>query len=59
MLEYSAGQQVYIEFKENLRKKTNYTLILRYHTRLNQDMEGFYLSSYTTKDGKKKWVTNS
>jgi Peptidase family M1. len=54
MLEYSAGQQVYIEFKENLRKKTNYTLILRYYTRLNQDMEGFYLSSYTTRDGKKK-----
>ncbi|KAI5740215.1 hypothetical protein M8J76_001759 [Diaphorina citri] len=59
MLEYSAGQQVYIEFKENLRKKTNYTLILRYYTRLNQDMEGFYLSSYTTRDGKKKYLATT
>jgi len=55
-LEYPAGQQVYIETKEKLRKKVNYTLNIRFNSRLGRDLEGFYLSSYVNKQGETKWV---
>lgn len=53
-LEYSTGQQLYLELKEKFRKRVNYTLIMRYATRLSRELEGFYLSSYTNKDGERR-----
>lgn len=50
ILEYPPRQQLYIEMKEKLRKR-NYTLVMRFTTRLSREMEGFYISSYKTKDG--------
>lgn len=54
MLEYSAGQQIYLEFDETLSADRNYTLIIKYTTRLSRELEGFYLSSYTTSKGERR-----
>lgn len=54
MLEYSAGQQIYLEFDETLSAEHNYTLIIKYTTRLSRELEGFYLSSYTTSQGERR-----
>lgn len=54
MLEYPPAQQIFIEMKDKLKRKTNYTLMLRFKSRLSRELEGFYLSSYTTQDGEKK-----
>lgn len=54
MLEYSAGQQILLEFEETLSAKQNYTLIIKYTTRLSRELEGFYLSSYTTSKGDRR-----
>lgn len=54
MLEYSAGQQILLEFDEKLTAEHNYTLILKYTTRLSRELEGFYLSSYTTSKGERR-----
>lgn len=54
MLEYSAGQQIFMEFEETLSAEYNYTLILKYTTRLSRELEGFYLSSYTTSKGERR-----
>lgn len=54
MLEYSAGQQILLEFEENLSAEHNYTLIIKYTTRLSRELEGFYLSSYTTSKGERR-----
>lgn len=55
MLEYVRGQQLYIEIKEKFKKKHNYTLNVRFNTRLNKEaQEGFYLTSYASADGEKR-----
>lgn len=54
MLEYSAGQQILLEFDEMLSAERNYTLIVKYTTRLSRELEGFYLSSYTTSKGERR-----
>jgi hypothetical protein len=54
MLEYSAGQQMLLEFEESLSAEHNYTLIIKYTTRLSRELEGFYLSSYTTSNGERR-----
>lgn len=56
MLEYSAGQQILLEFEETLSAEHNYTLIIKYTTRLSRELEGFYLSSYTTSKGERRCV---
>lgn len=56
MLEYSAGQQILLEFEETLTADLNYTLIIKYTTRLSRELEGFYLSSYTTSKGDRRRV---
>lgn len=54
MLEYSAGQQVLLEFEDTLSAEHNYTLIIKYTTRLSRELGGFYLSSYTTSKGERR-----
>ncbi|XP_018905353.1 endoplasmic reticulum aminopeptidase 1 isoform X2 [Bemisia tabaci] len=58
-LEYTSGQQIYIEFKEKLRRRTNYTLMIRYTTRLSRELDGFYLSSYNTSTGEKRYLATT
>ncbi|XP_056646325.1 endoplasmic reticulum aminopeptidase 1-like isoform X1 [Diorhabda sublineata] len=59
MLEYIGGQQLYIEIREKFRKRHNYVLRIRYNFKLNTDSEGFYISSYTTKDGEKRYLATT
>ncbi|XP_066255197.1 endoplasmic reticulum aminopeptidase 2-like isoform X2 [Euwallacea similis] len=57
MLEYLRGQQLYIEIKEKFKKKHNYTIKIRFNTRLNKErQEGFYLSSYIGSEGEKRYL---
>lgn len=37
MLEYTPRQQLYIETREKLRKKANYTLSIRWHSKMILD----------------------
>lgn len=59
MLEYLGGQQVYIEIKDRFRKRNNYTLNIRYTSKLSQDFEGFYVSSYINKDGERRYLATT
>lgn len=36
LLEYTGAQQLYIEIKDKFRKRNNYTLNIRYTTKLSQ-----------------------
>ncbi|XP_031336695.1 endoplasmic reticulum aminopeptidase 1-like isoform X2 [Photinus pyralis] len=58
LLEYLEGQQIYIEIKEKFRKKHNYTLNIRYTTKLNRDFEGFYISSYIN-NGERRYLATT
>uniref|UniRef100_A0A1I8PN52 Aminopeptidase n=1 Tax=Stomoxys calcitrans TaxID=35570 RepID=A0A1I8PN52_STOCA len=50
-LEYPPRQQLYIELKDKLRKKSNYTLNLRWYSKLNPEPEGFYVDQYESSNG--------
>lgn len=54
MLEYPQRQQIYIEFRDKLRKKSNYSLNLRWYSKLSSDPEGFYVDEYDGADGARK-----
>lgn len=56
VLEYPERQQLYIELKERLRKKSNYTLNLRWYARLETEPEGFYVDQYDGNNGLKRCV---
>lgn len=53
-LEYPRAQQVYLELKDPLPVGSNFSLNIRYSSRLGRDLEGFYLSSYVNKKGETK-----
>ncbi|XP_065200963.1 endoplasmic reticulum aminopeptidase 2-like isoform X2 [Planococcus citri] len=59
MLEYLAGQQIFMELDEELKREENYTLVIKYTTRLGRELEGFYLSSYVTRSGEKKYLATT
>ncbi|XP_046804908.1 endoplasmic reticulum aminopeptidase 2 isoform X2 [Lucilia cuprina] len=50
-LEYPPRQQLYIEVKDKLKKKSNYTLNLRWYSKLNPEPEGFYVDQYESSNG--------
>lgn len=54
VLEYPPRQQLYIELKDKLRKKTNFTLNLRWYSRLVPEPEGFYVDQYEGINGLKR-----
>lgn len=54
VLEYPPRQQLYIELKDRLRKKTNFTLNLRWYSRLVPEPEGFYVDQYEESNGVKR-----
>ncbi|XP_037954281.1 endoplasmic reticulum aminopeptidase 2 isoform X2 [Teleopsis dalmanni] len=51
VLEYPPRQQLYIEVKEKLKKKSNYTLNLRWYSKLNPEPDGFYVDQYENQNG--------
>lgn len=53
MLEYPQRQQIYIEFRDKLRKKSNYSLNLRWYSKLNVEPEGFYVDEYDINGARK------
>ncbi|XP_017777374.1 PREDICTED: endoplasmic reticulum aminopeptidase 1-like isoform X2 [Nicrophorus vespilloides] len=59
LLEYPAAQQLYIEIKDKFRKRNNYTLNLRFTSKLGHEYEGFYISSYTNEDGDKRYLATT
>ncbi|KAK7866387.1 hypothetical protein R5R35_009814 [Gryllus longicercus] len=59
MLEYPPTQQIYMEMKEKFRRGGNYVLKLLFTSRLSQELEGFYLSSYINKNGEKKYLATT
>ncbi|KAL1493346.1 hypothetical protein ABEB36_011418 [Hypothenemus hampei] len=59
MLEYVRGQQLYIELKDKFKKKHNYTIKIRFNTRLNREQQGFYLASYPGAEGEKRYIATT
>lgn len=56
VLEFPPRQQLYIEVKEKLKKKSNYTLNLRWYSKLNPEPEGFYVDQYESSNGMERFV---
>ncbi|XP_055850973.1 endoplasmic reticulum aminopeptidase 2 [Episyrphus balteatus] len=56
LLEFPPRQQLYIEFKEKLKKKNNYTLNLRWYSKLNFEPHGFYLDYYENSKGLQRFL---
>ncbi|ALC47275.1 CG4467 [Drosophila busckii] len=54
VLEFPPRQQLYIELKEKLKKKSNYTLNLRWYSKLNPEPEGFYVDQYENFNGRER-----
>ena len=54
MLEYTGAHQLYIEIKDKFRKRNNYSLNIRYTSKLSKDFEGFYVASYMNDDGERR-----
>lgn len=54
LLEYTGTQQLYIEIKDKFRKRHNYTIMIRYSSKLAREYEGFYISSYVNKEGERR-----
>ncbi|CAK9830592.1 Glutamyl aminopeptidase [Anthophora retusa] len=60
LLEYSKHQQLYLELEESkFRKRGNYTVHLRFISKLTNELEGFYLSSYVTPEGEKRYLATT
>ena len=54
LLEYKPRQQVAVRFPEELKQGQSCVLTLDYQASLSNTYEGFYNSSYTDKDGRKR-----
>lgn len=50
-------QQLYLGLSEILRRGSNYTLRMSFKTALKEGLDGFYLSSYVTADGERRYAT--
>ncbi|XP_034944364.1 endoplasmic reticulum aminopeptidase 2-like isoform X3 [Chelonus insularis] len=60
LLEYPKHQQLYLELEESkFRKRGNYSVHLRFVSQLTSELEGFYLSTYTTADGEKRYLATT
>nr|XP_022900776.1 endoplasmic reticulum aminopeptidase 1-like isoform X2 [Onthophagus taurus] len=59
LLEYLPAEQIYLEIKDKFRKRNNYTLSLRYTSKLNREFVGFYISSYISKDGDRRYLATT
>ncbi|XP_067138103.1 endoplasmic reticulum aminopeptidase 1-like [Centruroides vittatus] len=55
-IECHKHEQIYIQFSKSLQKGTNYVLIIDFMNILEEKLEGFYISSYKTKAGEKRYL---
>ncbi|XP_068243383.1 endoplasmic reticulum aminopeptidase 1-like isoform X1 [Palaemon carinicauda] len=58
-LEYPPHQQLYLGLSEILRRGSNYTLRVGFEGKLKEGLEGFYLSSYITAEGEKRYIATT
>lgn len=54
-LEYPKHEQLYIEVANALKPYREYTLWIDFKKHLEEKLEGFYISSYRTSDGQKRY----
>ena len=54
ILEYTPRQQLYIELRDKLRKKANYTLSIRWYSKMITDPDGFFVDQFETEHDVKK-----
>ncbi|XP_045481382.1 endoplasmic reticulum aminopeptidase 2-like isoform X3 [Harmonia axyridis] len=59
MLEYTGAQQLYLEIREKFKKRHNYTLFFRYNSKLSTEFEGFYISSYMSNEGERRYLATT
>ena len=57
-MQHKENQQYLIATNEELKEKERYSLNVEFSGVLSKNMEGFYRSSYTTKSGQVRLVTN-
>ncbi|XP_055534646.1 endoplasmic reticulum aminopeptidase 2 isoform X2 [Wyeomyia smithii] len=48
ILEYPPRQQLYIELRDKLRKKANYTLSIRWYSKMISEPDGFFVDQFET-----------
>lgn len=58
-LEYPKNEQLYIEVNEILKPHENYTLWIDFKKHLEEKLEGFYISSYKSADGQKRYLATT
>lgn len=56
VLEYKPRQQIAVKFSEELKAGQYCVLTLDYSANLSHTYDGFYNSSYTDKDGNKRYT---
>lgn len=56
MLEYKPREQIAVAFTEVLKTGQDCVLTLEYSANLSHTYDGFYNSSYTEKDGSKRYT---
>lgn len=56
VLEYKPRQQIAVKFTEELKADQHCVLTLEYSANLSHTYDGFYNSSYTDKDGNKRYI---
>nr|AMO02529.1 aminopeptidase N5 [Tityus serrulatus] len=52
-------EQIYIQCHKILQKSTNYILMIDFKNILEEKLEGFYISSYKTKTGEKRYIATT
>ncbi|KFM57066.1 Endoplasmic reticulum aminopeptidase 1, partial [Stegodyphus mimosarum] len=58
-LEYPKNEQLYIKIDGNFLPNLKYKLWIEFRKELEEGLEGFYLSSYTTSDGQKRYLATT
>ncbi|KAF8776973.1 Glutamyl aminopeptidase like protein [Argiope bruennichi] len=58
-LEYPKHEQLYIEIEGTLKPYQDYILWIDFKKHLKEKLEGFYISSYKTSDGQKRYLATT
>ncbi|KAG8193296.1 hypothetical protein JTE90_003783 [Oedothorax gibbosus] len=58
-LEYPKNEQLYVEVRESLKPYHTYILWIDFKKHLQEKLEGFYISSYKSSDGKKRYLATT
>lgn len=56
MLEYPNREQIYFETDDYMKPGITYAIRIKFQYKLVEALEGFYLSTYTDKDGTKRYT---